>query len=131
VTFRPAPTLAPNEMPLCGRCGSGMVQRGHIREDGTQGWACRPCATAWKRAARAKVGGSRAYARLWEKDNREKYLAHKAVWGAIRDGRLVRQPCERCGSPDSHAHHEDYSRRFDVMWLCALHHKERHRESSR
>jgi len=44
-------------------------------------------------------------------------------------GKLEKMPCERCGSSvNVHAHHDDYSRPLDVMWLCAKHHKERHKE---
>ena len=58
----------------------------------------------------------------------EVYAAHNAVSNAIRDGRLKKQPCEKCGA-DAHAHHEDYSKPLDVVWLCHTHHMERHRKS--
>ena len=29
------------------------------------------------------------------------------------------------------AHHEDYSRPLDVVWLCSLHHHRRHAEINR
>ena len=58
----------------------------------------------------------------------EKYKAHGLVQKSVVAGTLQRQPCERCGSPQVHAHHEDYTRPLDVMWLCPLHHKERHKE---
>lgn len=58
----------------------------------------------------------------------KKYSAHNAVNNALRDGRLKRKPCERCGSLRVHGHHDDYSKPLDVTWLCPKHHKERHRE---
>jgi hypothetical protein len=64
----------------------------------------------------------------WYYANRRKKRAETAVARAIRQGRLVRLPCERCSSPRSQGHHEDYSKPLDVMWLCAKHHGERHRE---
>src|SRR5690242_10371650 len=37
----------------------------------------------------------------------DKYLAHNMVGNAIRDGRLLKEPCTRCGSTRLiHAHHE-------------------------
>lgn len=45
---------------------------------------------------------------------------------AIRDGRLIRQPCEKCGDAKSEAHHDDYSKPLDVRWLCRKHHLEHH-----
>jgi len=52
--------------------------------------------------------------------------AHIITGNAIRDGRLKKQPCLICGG-NSEAHHPDYSRPLDVVWLCSKHHKETHR----
>lgn len=57
-----------------------------------------------------------------------KYRAHNAVNNALRDGRLERKPCERCGSLRVHGHHDDYNEPLNVKWLCPRHHKERHAE---
>ncbi len=54
--------------------------------------------------------------------------AHNAINNEIRAGRLTRQPCVECGNPKSHAHHQDYSKPLDVMWLCCVHHKAKHME---
>ena|ERR1035437_2491923 len=48
------------------------------------------------------------------------------VYEALRDGRLVRQPCETCGRTPAQAHHDDYSRPLDVRWLCGSHHRLEH-----
>ena len=78
---------------------------------------------------RAKRGGAAAHNRIWNLANREKHLAHKAVEYAVKTGKLVRQPCECCGVTEKvHAHHDDYSKRLEVNWLCPLHHKQRHAE---
>jgi ribosomal protein S27AE len=37
-------------------------------------------------------------------------------------------PCIRCGNEKSLAHHEDYDKPLDVMWLCQPCHKQRHKE---
>lgn len=58
----------------------------------------------------------------------EKHKAHKAVETALLFGRLVKQPCEVCGNKKSQAHHDDYSKRLDVRWLCPSHHNELHRQ---
>lgn len=57
-----------------------------------------------------------------------KVEARRAVTAAIKRGDLVRQPCEVCGEPKTHAHHEDYLRPLDVRWLCPRHHGEEHRQ---
>lgn len=58
-----------------------------------------------------------------------KYRAHTAVGNAIRDGRLIRQPCEVCTNPKSQAHHDDYRKKLTVRWLCFKHHREHHQQS--
>lgn len=58
----------------------------------------------------------------------DKYAARTAVGNAIRDGRLLRCPCEVCGAVKAEAHHDDYSKPLDVRWLCVKHHRARHRE---
>ena len=56
----------------------------------------------------------------------EKCRARNKVSNAIRDGRLERLPCVVCGDTKSEAHHTDYSKPFDVVWLCSSHHKQEH-----
>jgi len=62
----------------------------------------------------------------WRKRNPDKYKAHTAVGNAVRDGRLVKGPCQVCGDQSVHAHHEDYTKPLDVVWLCPKHHSEKH-----
>lgn len=57
---------------------------------------------------------------------RERVYARELVRRAIKAGRLVRQPCERCGVPHAQAHHEDYSKPLDVRWLCLPCHRAEH-----
>lgn len=56
-------------------------------------------------------------------DGLQRYLVSARARGAIKRGKLVRRPCEECGNPKSHGHHEDYSKPFEVRWLCARHHR--------
>jgi hypothetical protein len=58
--------------------------------------------------------------------NPEKYIAQNAVNNAIRDGKLKREKCCKCGAK-AHAHHEDYLKPLDVIWLCPAHHAEVHK----
>lgn len=48
------------------------------------------------------------------------------VHRAIASGQITRKPCEVCGDPNSHAHHDDYSKPLDVRWLCRKHHQMHH-----
>ena len=76
---------------------------------------------------RERLGAS--HSKAWNVANPEKRRAQKNVEYALKSGKLIRQPCERCGAIERiQAHHDDYSKPLDVMWLCQVHHKERHRE---
>lgn len=57
--------------------------------------------------------------------NPEKYKARQAVGGALRGGQLIKEACNICGSTERvEAHHHDYSKPLDVIWLCFKHHRE-------
>lgn len=83
-------------------------------------------------AARKEYQMTEAYAESHNKANQryledypERNKARIAVNNAVRDGRLMRQPCFICGEK-AEAHHPDYSRPLDVVWLCDSHHKQTH-----
>lgn len=57
----------------------------------------------------------------------ERAAAKQAVTLALRAGRLTRLPCQVCDAAKAQAHHDDYTRPLEVIWLCVDHHGERHR----
>ncbi len=69
-----------------------------------------------------------AISTAWRQQDKRRQQCHNAVTRAIRSGKLIRQPCIRCGNEKSLAHHEDYDFPLDVMWLCQPCHKKRHKE---
>lgn len=79
-----------------------------------------------KNPERAKA--AQAISLAWRKADARRQVAHVMVKKAIKKGDLVRSPCIRCGSEKSLAHHEDYDKPLDVMWLCQPCHKQRHKE---
>jgi len=108
---------------------------------------CKECVKASARRRRLEnIDAVRAYdrrrARLPHRKNRAieitrrarardvRYAkAHAKVARAIIRGTLKRLPCEMCGRKDHiHAHHDDYDKPLDVMWLCPVCHKVRHKE---
>ena len=62
----------------------------------------------------------------YDKNNPEKRRAKFAVARAVRSGRLIRGACEVCGEPETHGHHDDYSKPLEVRWLCSQHHGTEH-----
>lgn len=58
--------------------------------------------------------------------------AHNMVTLALRHGDLVRpKSCQLCNNPSNkiNAHHKDYSKPFDIIWLCYSCHRKQHPES--
>ena len=61
----------------------------------------------------------------WRKKFPERKNAQAKVFRALFSGKLTKQPCFICGEK-AEAHHPDYSRPLDVVWLCSSHHKQAH-----
>lgn len=50
--------------------------------------------------------------------------AGDAVYYATHTGKLTRQPCMACGDTEfTEAHHFDYSKKLEVIWLCKTCHE--------
>lgn len=78
---------------------------------------------AWRAKNKAKV---RAYAKEQALKEPHKAKARQACRGKIKSGEIQKLPCRECGSKNSQAHHDDYSKPFDVIFLCPKHHSELH-----
>lgn len=64
------------------------------------------------------------YQRARRGRNKLKAIAWNMISNGLRDGKITRKPCQVCGNPKSEAHHHDYSKPLDVIWLCFKHHRE-------
>lgn len=64
--------------------------------------------------------------RRWKKKNPLKVHAERLLANAVKHGKIKRLPCEICGNPKSVAHHPDYKREFEVIFLCHVHHRKLH-----
>jgi len=84
----------------------------------------------YQRTIEGKVAHAEAN-KTWRARYPYKRIAQQEVQRAIRDGKMNRMPCERCGSEKTEAHHEDYLKLLEVNWLCPRHHKARHKELRR
>ena len=73
----------------------------------------------------AKRLGYKKYGPKYKSRFPERIKAMSMVNNALSSGRLQKQPCWICGAT-AQAHHPDYSRPMDVVWLCATHHRQAH-----
>jgi len=66
----------------------------------------------------------------WKKRNPEKAAAHGLVCWSLKAGTLIRNPnCQQCGvGCKTQAHHSDYKKPLEVVWLCLECHGEKHRK---
>lgn len=79
--------------------------------------------------ARSRRAATKKIEEKYRRENALKVKAREAVRKALREGTIKKLPCSVCESPLSQAHHPDYSKPLDVVWLCTKHHGERHRLS--
>ena len=123
----------------CGTCGEVKPSpEFHKRAASVDGLSarCKKCQRAYdvarrdssKRKAQREANRPRyahkqtEYSRSWRRRNPEKYKAHNILYAAVRDGKLAKGVCEECGSIQTEAHHDDYTKPLEVRWLCAKHH---------
>lgn len=107
------------------------------RSNGYLRGRCTPCLNAYHREyAKSHKKAVRAAKAKWAKKNakaiserkteryrsdpeyRKKVSARWKLALAIKRGLVVRQPCGKCGSGNSHGHHHDYDKALEVEWLC-------------
>jgi hypothetical protein len=88
---------------------------------------CKTCQRAYcsKHYARNRDSAI-ARVKQWGESHPEAAKAHEIVNRAIRNGSLSRHRCEECGDPKAEAHHPDYLKPLEVIWLCRAHHKAIH-----
>ncbi len=79
----------------------------------------------YKQTLEYRISASESTKRYLKKNPLVK-VAHQAVYHAVKMGYLLKESCEICGSTDTQAHHDDYTKPLDVNWLCRKHHLEHH-----
>ena len=137
-------------MKICSRCHQQKEERDfQIRRASRDGLtaACRACLAEYDKERAGlphRVSARREYQssergrercnaakKRFIQSNPWKRKAHIIVGNFLRDGKLIRPPqCECCGSEcKPQAHHCDYSKPTDVMWLCKSCHVEWHKHN--
>lgn len=65
------------------------------------------------------------YSRLTPEEKKKASARGKANMAQFR-GKLIPQPCERCGAVKAEKHHENYDEPLIVRWLCISCHRAEH-----
>ena len=123
------------EPRICTKCGQPFIPTpGALRQRKQR---CRPCRQPiekrrayWKRPSPANYKAEKQRKDLHDPKMRPKFQARWKLKNAIRRGAIMPRPCYVCGNPKAHAHHHDYSKPLDVVWICSRHHFEEHRDVS-
>lgn len=129
------PEMSDGLLGKCKECAKRDVKANRLRRYGyyreyDRGRAMLPHRVERRRRYSTSYRGraiERKCKQRWIRRNPEKRKAHHALNNAIRDGKIMRQPCEVCGDVNSHGHHFDYQRPLEVRWLCAEHHHAEHK----
>ena len=76
-----------------------------------------------------RKANNKRISKRYRKLNPIRYAATMLVGNAIRDKRLKKpDKCSECGRKCRiHGHHEDYYKPLDVIWVCQICHKKRHK----
>jgi hypothetical protein len=125
------------EKPLDAFYKHSMMQDGHLNK-------CKECTKKDTLENRqAKLEKYRQYDRMrasmphrvaqrseinkrWFEQHPDRKRAQTKLGRALQKGLVKKQPCIVCGALKSEAHHPDYSRPLDVVWMCTPHHAQTH-----
>lgn len=56
----------------------------------------------------------------------ERRIGREKTKQAVAKGKLLKEPCQECYNPKADAHHPDYSKPLEIVWLCRKHHLRLH-----
>jgi hypothetical protein len=132
------PQMADGRLGRCKACHKSEIHKNYLRRLEDPVWREKELDRQRAKTAKSRAAGkkpseeaSKRGREKWLGANQHKRKAHFAVSNALRDKRLFRKPCEKCGDENSEAHHDDYLKPLDVRWLCKKHHNEHHVEMRR
>jgi len=104
----------PNKNPICVTCGKPKEEYLRYRDS-----YCYECNKI--RLKKAKKKASELSPEEYKKE-----IARSDARHGVRDGKIIKKPCEVCGDEKVQMHHDDYSKPLDVRFLCRKHHLELH-----
>ena len=123
--FYKHPRMADGHLGKCKECNKKDVQENYSanREQYAEYEKKR-----WLRPERREAAIE--YQRNRRAKNPIKYKANNLLSSAIKCGRAEKNPCQKCGDTVAEAHHPDYTKPLDVVWLCRSCHLAEHGKQS-
>lgn len=103
---------------VCSKCGEYL----DLSRIGIQSY-CKDCHNEYSRQNRKK------HSQLSE-SQKKKANARSYLNVYVKRGVVKKQKCYCCGSKDAEAHHEDYSKPLEVIWLCRPCHLDYHSKTN-
>jgi len=84
---------------------------------------CQKCHAAYMRKWRARRPMTE------EQKTKDRCRSYAGVYK--RRGKLIQEPCFKCGSEESQMHHPDYTKPLEVVWLCRPCHLKTHAQEGK
>ena len=127
-------------MKICGRCGKSKDRSEFNKDKYTKTGLrsqCKECMTEerklmkdhykkWRETPEKKEW-YREYRKSRYNKDRGRISARNKSNHAVSSGAIDKLPCEHCGKEDNiEAHHHDYAKPLDVIWLCRPCHVKEH-----
>lgn len=88
---------------------------------------CKECNLKKQKEAREIKRESSPFARFDRWTTKQKRAARMKVNNGIAAGTVKKMNCVICDSQKSQAHHENYDKPLDLIWLCSRHHADIHK----
>jgi len=125
--MRSSPIKINSSLKWCPRCQLERNTALYFRKRGN-GTAyeayCKDCTREYNRVASRRHPHHKSKPQMSKDPQKRK--ARNLFQSAVRWGKLKREPCVKCGDIKSEGHHSDYSKPYDVIWLCKVHHGQVH-----
>lgn len=129
MTPSPARMLAEKLCPKCKVCKRTVdFYLDRNEACGLSGW-CKECQKAKNKTPKARALSLARYRKRMENPlEHQKMCARSELRRVVRLGRIIKPIACSCGSSGKiQAHHNDYSKPYEVVWACPPCHKEIHR----
>lgn len=126
-------------MKKCSQCGieksDSEFYKSKNNRDGLQS-ECKECHNSYMTEYRKNTKYKECQRRWIKSDKYKEYRkkdidkssARYALSNSVLSGKVKKEPCKVCGDVNSQAHHPDYNKPLDVIWLCHKHHVELHKK---